>query len=122
MMAVLVLIGLVMALVSVAVLEVLNQGKVDTARIQAQELAKSVDVYRMRFGKYPSQQEGLAVLVSPPRGSALLKRVPKDPWNQDFVYVIPGEMNPGAFDIRSRGMDEEAGTIDDVGNWPEAAP
>jgi general secretion pathway protein G len=118
-MVVITLIGLVAAAVSVAVMNQLEKGEMDTARNQAYEIAKSVELFKLQQGGYPTTAQGLSVLSSPPRGKPIMERVPKDPWGEDYIYVIPGQKNPGKFDIRSKGPDRQEGTEDDVGNWPE---
>lgn len=120
-MVVITLIGLVAAAVSVAVMNQLEKGEMDTARNQAYEIGKSVELFKLQQGGYPTTAQGLSVLASPPRGKPIMERVPKDPWGEDYIYVIPGQKNPGKFDVRSKGPDKQEGTEDDVGNWPDDA-
>jgi general secretion pathway protein G len=114
-MVVLVLIGMVVSLVTVNVMNRLEEGKIDTARTQAQQIATSLDVYKLQKGKYPSSGEGLSVLSQGPR--PIMDKVPKDPWNNDYILMCPGQKNPTKCDVRSRGPDGQEGTEDDVGNW-----
>ena len=116
-MVVLVLIGMVVSLITVNVMGRLDQGKIDTARSQAYELAKSVDIYKLHTGSWPSTGQGLQVLVTPPKGKPIIDQLPKDPWNNDYTLIVPGQKNPNKFDIRSKGPDAQEGTEDDVGNW-----
>ena len=44
-----------------------------------------------------------------------IKRLPADPWGNDYVLVNPGEH--GAYDLLSAGPDGEMGTEDDITNW-----
>lgn len=120
-MVVLVLIGLVASMVSVAVMNQLTKGEMDTARNQSFEIGKSIELYKLQAGSYPSTAQGLSVLASPPKGRPLMERVPKDPWGEEYIYVIPGQKNPSKFDVRSKGPDRQEGTDDDIGNWPEDA-
>lgn len=117
-MVVLVLIGMVVSLITVNVMGRLDQGKLDTARSQAYELAKSVDIYKLQTGSWPSTGQGLQVLVTPPKGKPIIDQLPKDPWNNDYTLIVPGQKNPNKFDIRSKGPDGQEGNEDDVGNWP----
>ena len=112
-------IGLVAAAVSVAVMNQLEKGEMDTARNQAFEISKSLELYKLQNGSFPSTAQGLAVLASPPKGKPIMERVPQDPWGEEYIYVIPGQKNSGKFDVRSKGPDRSEGTEDDVGNWPE---
>ena len=116
-MVVITLIGLVTAAVGVAVLGQLEQGQIDTARNQAFEIEKSLSLYKLQQGTYPSSAQGLAALVSPPKGKPIMERVPTDPWGNEYVYMSPGQKNPKKFDIVSKGPDQQEATEDDVGNW-----
>jgi general secretion pathway protein G len=118
-MVVITLIGLVAAAVSVAVMNQLEKGEMDTARNQAFEIGKSVELYKLQQGSYPSTAQGLSVLASPPKGKPIMERIPKDPWGEEYIFVIPGQKNTGKFDVRSKGPDKQEGTEDDVGNWPD---
>ena len=118
-MVVITLIGLVAAAVSVAVMNQLEKGEMDTARNQAFEIGKSIELYKLQNGSYPSTAQGLQALASPPKGRPLMERVPKDPWGEDYIFTIPGQKNPSKFDVRSKGPDRQEGTEDDAGNWPD---
>lgn len=118
-MVVITLIGLVTAAIGVAVMNQLEKGQMDTARSQAYEIAKSVELYKLQSGTFPTTGQGLTVLASPPKGKPLMDKVPKDPWGADYIYVIPGQKNASKFDVRSKGPDGQEGTEDDVGNWPD---
>lgn len=118
-MVVITLIGLVTAAVGVAVMDQLEEGKADSARSQALEIEKSLDIYKLQHGSYPSTAEGLQVMVNPPKGKAVMERIPKDPWGNEYIYVNPGQKNPKKFDIISKGSDKQEGTADDVGNWQD---
>ena len=48
-------------------------------------------------------------------GYSYIKRLPADPWGNDYVLVNPGEH--GAYDLLSAGPDGEMGTEDDITNW-----
>jgi general secretion pathway protein G len=118
-MVVITLIGLVTAAIGVAVINQLGKGQSDAARNQAYEIAKSLDIYKLQNGSYPSTAQGLSVLANPPKGKPIMESVPKDPWGNDYIYVIPGQKNASKFDVRSKGNDAQEGTEDDVGNWQE---
>lgn len=118
-MVVITLIGLVTAAVGVAVMGQLEEGQRDTARNQAFEIEKSLDLYKLQHGSYPSSAQGLSALTSPPKGKAIMERPPKDPWGNDYIYMSPGQKNQKKFDVISKGPDGQEGTEDDVGNWEE---
>lgn len=82
----------------------------------------ALDLFEMDTGRYPTTEEGLAVLRSGPpdlpnwRGP-YLKQDPMDPWNRLYHYVRPGQKNPQDYDLFSLGPDGVEGTSDDIGNW-----
>ena len=120
-MVVITLIGLVAAAVSVAVMIQLEKGEMDTARNQSFEIGKSIELFKLQNGTYPTTAQGLQVLANPPKGKPLMERVPNDPWGEAYIFTIPGQKNASKFDIRSKGPDRQEGTEDDVGNWPDGA-
>jgi general secretion pathway protein G len=80
--------------------------------------------FNIDMDRHPTTAEGLAALVQAPtkdpqnwRGP-YLKSIPKDPWGNPYIYVSPGQHNPGGADISSAGPDGKLGTEDDVNNWP----
>jgi general secretion pathway protein G len=116
-MIVITLIGLVTAAIGVGVMGQLERGQISTASSQAMEVAKNMDLFKLSNGRYPTTSEGIQALVSPPKGKPFMEKMPKDPWGNDFFYVIPGTKNPNKFDVRSKGPDGIEGNADDIGNW-----
>ena len=95
------------------------------ARAQADvqgNIPLALDLFELDTGKFPTTEQGLAVLrVQPPgvqnwRGP-YLKREPMDPWNRLYRYVSPGVRSPEEYDLFSVGSDGAEGTSDDIGNW-----
>ena len=79
--------------------------------------------YRLLGGIYPSQEQGLAALVTrpttdpmPKRYSQLYSEVPLDPWHNEFKYLYPGRKNSNKPEIISAGPDGVFGTKDDLSN------
>ena len=122
---VLAILGLLVGLVGPRVMKTLGTSKTNTARIQIEELAGTLDIYRLEVGRYPTTDEGLQALVEDPgsvnnwNGPYLKKtQVPRDPWGFDYLYRSPGEH--GAFDIWSLGSDNQEGgegEDQDVRGW-----
>lgn len=111
---VLIILGLLSGLVGPRVMKHFGESKVKTAKLQIEELAAALDMYKLDTDTYPSSQQGLKALVQEPANAAgwngpyLRKNfVPQDPWNQDFHYQYPGEH--GEFDIYSFGADKSQG-------------
>jgi len=111
---VLAILGLLAGLVGPQVMKFLGTSKTKTARLQIEDLAATLDLYRLETGRYPTGEEGLEALVTKP-GNAVnwngpyLKKsdVPKDPWGFEYQYKFPGEH--GATDIWTLGADNREG-------------
>jgi len=43
----------------------------------------------------------------------LFKDLPKDPWNNNYIYINPGRKNPSSYDLYSAGPDRAPDTPDD---------
>ena len=97
----------------------LAAARTDIARIDAQ-----LDLFEQDNGRYPSSEEGLAALVSPPaglqnwKGPYIKGGVPNDPWGNPYVYKFPGAHNTNGPDLASLGPDAREGN-DDVTNWSQ---
>jgi general secretion pathway protein G len=119
------IIGLIVALVGPRVLNYLGESKVKTAKIQIQSFGSAIDLFYLDAGRFPSNAEGLAALVTPGSGVAgwngpYLKggSVPKDPWGKPYLYRSPSEHGP--YEIVSYGADGQeggSGTAADITSW-----
>jgi general secretion pathway protein G len=87
-------------------------------------LENALDMYRLDNGRYPTTEQGVRALVSKPqlapvpthyRTDGYVRRLPQDPWGNDYRIISPGLQ--GTIDVFSSGPDGEAGTDDDIGNW-----
>jgi general secretion pathway protein G len=114
MLVVITIIGLIMGLIGPRVLNYLSESKVKTAKIQLQSFASALDLFYLDAGRFPSTSEGLSALVRQTPGVAAwngpyLKggNVPRDPWNNNYIYRSPGEHGP--YDIVSYGSDGQEG-------------
>jgi general secretion pathway protein G len=87
-------------------------------------LSAALDAFEIDNGRYPSTEEGLDALTTKPAANLTawrgpyLKRLPKDPWGNPYVYRYPGEHNKNGVDLSSNGPDGRPDTADDVTNWP----
>ncbi len=119
-MVVLVIISLVAGTVGVAVMKQLDNAKKKQAGVQLHNLSEALELYKLQFHNYPSTAEGLPALVAPKDGAQpFITQVPKDPWGRDYVYIYPGSMNQGGFDIMSYGPDGVQGGADDITNYTQ---
>lgn len=110
---VMVIIGLLAGYVGPKFFGQIGKSEVKATRAQIDALQKSLDQYRLDVGRYPSTEQGLAVLVAKPAdepkwaGPYLAKALPKDPWGHDYQYRSPGEH--GEYDLLSFGKDGRPG-------------
>ena len=94
---VLVILGMLAALAGPRVMKYISSAKTDTAKLQIEELAAALDMYKLEVGRHPNTQEGLQALVEAPGGATnwngpylKKKTVPKDPWGADYHICLPG--------------------------------
>ena len=85
-----------------------------------QALNTQLRLYQSLNGFYPTTEQGLQALVTPPsteprpsRWTQLMNEVPKDPWNTPYVYTSPGRKNSTGYDLYSAGQDRIPDTPDD---------
>lgn len=121
---VLVIVGLLAGLVGPNVLNQLGGAKSKTARIQVKELEQALEMYKLDVGSYPSSSEGLNALVEKPgnvdgwNGPYLKSGVPKDPWQQEYLYTYPGSRaTVDVYTLGQDGAEGGEGEDSDVGNW-----
>ena len=85
-----------------------------------QGINTQLKLYESMNGFFPSSEQGLQALVTQPssdpqptRWYQLYKELPKDPWNNTYIYLNPGRKNPNGFDLYSAGQDRRPDTADD---------
>jgi general secretion pathway protein G len=122
---VLALVALLAGTVIFNVDKIFGQNQEAIARLFVNESLKvPLSTYKIHMGSYPSTEEGLQSLITPPanradrwKGPYLEARtVPLDPWNNPYQYRYPGTKNPDRFDVWSHGPDGRE-SADDIGNW-----
>lgn len=123
-MVVIVILGIIASMVVPNLLGNKESADQQKAKVDIQQLENVLDMYRLRNGFYPTTEQGLVALVQQattdpvprvfPEGG-FIKRLPKDPWGEDYILVSPGQL--GRIDILSKGPDRIAGSDDDIGNW-----
>jgi len=101
-MIVVVIIGLMAGIVTYATTGYLEKAKRNKAKADIATLAGAVDSFYLHNGKFPTNQDGLKVLVP-----EFVKTLPNDPWGHAYQYVAPGKTGP--YDIVSYGADGREG-------------
>ncbi|MEM1026068.1 MAG: type II secretion system major pseudopilin GspG [Myxococcota bacterium] len=112
------ILGMIAGIVGITVANQLGEARVDTAKVQIKNIGDALELYKVKFNKYPTTAEGLDALASPPEGrKPLMETIPSDPFGNDYLYVYPGTRNQSKFDLYSKGPDGTADTEDDITNW-----
>jgi len=123
-MVVIVILGILASMVVPNLLGSQEKANVQKAVSDINALETSLTMYKMDNYNFPSTEQGLEALtkqtdIEPlPRRfqeDGYIKRLPQDPWGNDYQLLNPGEH--GKYDVFSMGPDGEAGTEDDIGNW-----
>lgn len=127
-MVVLAIIGSIAALITVNVLDFLDESKVETTKVTIHNIENALEQFKRRHGFYPSTEQGLSALVDKPSigkvpenypSNGYLKKLPKDAWSTEFVYYSPG-IHGNTYEIISYGGDGQEGgeEIDaDLNSW-----
>jgi general secretion pathway protein G len=122
---VVIIIGVLAAFVGPKIIGRVGQSQVTAAKNQIGALESSLDMFFIDNGRYPTTEEGLEALNTKPdgakkwRGPYLKKKLPKDPWGNDYIYICPGREGRD-YEIISYGADgEEGGEGDnaDIVSW-----
>ncbi|GAL07830.1 type II secretion system major pseudopilin GspG [Photobacterium aphoticum] len=126
-MVVIVILGVLASLVVPNLLG--NKEKADQQKVVTDigALENALDMYKLDNSVYPSTDQGLDALVSKPsaspeprnyRDGGYIKRLPKDPWGNEYGYIMPGENGPvDVFSLGADGQEGGEGVNTDIGNW-----
>ena len=115
-MVVVVILSVLGALVVPKILENVDKARVTRAQADIRAIETALDLYRLDNFKYPPTDQGLQALVKQPvdptitnyRSGGYLSTVPKDPWNNPYLYASPGT-DGRDYDIISYGRDGKPG-------------
>ena len=127
-MAVIVIMGILVTIVAVNVSPFLQRANLEKTRADIAQIEKALELYKFNEMSYPSTDQGLEALVSPPNDlkrpflypqGGYLNSLPQDPWAREYLYLQPG-LKSKKFDIYSYGADGVEGGLGenaDIGNW-----
>lgn len=126
-MVVIVILAALAAIVVPNLVGIGEQAKIDTTKTSIQNLEDVLAQFEVDNGFFPTTEQGLEALVTPPstgrepkkyREGGYTKRLPVDGWGNPFVYIAPGANGP--YDITSYGADGLPGGDGDdadINNW-----
>jgi len=118
-MVVILVVGLLATIVTQSLSGASDKAKRSKARADLAEIKTALDGYYNDNGFYPTTDQGLRALVTPPTSGILLlvyypgdyvERLPKDPWGNPYFYRSDGN----SYILKSLGPDgiESADDID----------
>lgn len=103
-----------------------DSGAITVVEGDFSSISNALQSYKTNARSYPSQQQGLQALVEKPgssprpkRWTQILDEVPKDPWNNEYMYKYPGTKDRSRPEIISKGKDGLEGTEDDLSSQDE---
>jgi general secretion pathway protein G len=128
-MVVVVILGILAGLIVPRIMSRPEEARRTKAALQIRSIESALKLYKLDSGVYPSTEQGLDALVKRPESGNVPKKwreggylesskVPKDPWGNNFIYLLPGEH--GEFDLSSYGRDGQKGGDGDgldINNW-----
>ncbi len=104
---------LLAGLVGPKVFDSLGKSKTKAAALQISEIEKSLEVFKLDVGRFPTTEEGLDALAAKPAtvtgwsGPYMKGGVPADPWGKPYKYNASGAN--GNMEILSLGADGAVG-------------
>jgi len=117
-MVVVIIIGILAALVAPRLMPMADDARVTDAKIQIMNFETALKIFKIDNGFYPSTEQGLRSLISPPVTGVIpenfkadgylgKKKLKADPWGNEYIYISPGMQ--GDYDIISYGADGKPG-------------
>lgn len=120
---VLAILTLLIGLVGPRVLGQLGGAKSKTAAVQIADLEKTLELYKLDVGRFPTTEEGLDALIKRPASAngwagPYLKggSIPMDPWNKPYRYTATGDSQIEIVSFGSDGATGGEGENADVRN------
>lgn len=123
----LIVIGILLAIGSIVLVNLIGvqeESEVGITRVQMQGISDQLDAFRMAMKRYPTEDEGVAVLWSSSGleneedaanwRQFLPKPAPNDQWGNEWVYRSPSDIEGLPYDLISIGPDGEEDTEDDL--------
>ena len=96
-----------------------RDAEIAAARTEIDRISTAISLYELDVGEYPRTLRDLVQAPGHARnwnGPYLERGLPRDPWGQEYVYVMPGVNNRHSYDLSSLGPDGVA-SESDITNW-----
>jgi general secretion pathway protein G len=130
-MVVVIIIGLLASVAVPAVLDRVDESRVQKAKADFKQLQTALKLYRIDNFVYPTGEQGLEALVTKPslapvprnwKSSGYVEQLQLDPWGRPYLYMSPAE-GGHEYDIYTLGADGVSGgegTNADLSVWTQA--
>lgn len=129
-MAVIVIIGILASIATVAIVGRVTEARITATKVQIRNFEGALKGFKIRHGFYPSSDQGLEALVAAPTSGRIPKdyprngyldssKVPDDQWGNPYIYESPGSHGYD-YEIVSFGADGLPGGEDenaDIESW-----
>lgn len=127
-MAVIVIMGILVTIVAVNVSPFLQRANIEKSRADISQIAKALELYKFNELTYPTTDQGIEALITPPSElkrpflyplDGYINSVPTDPWGRRYLYLQPGEKskNYDLYTLGADGIEGGVGENGDIGNW-----
>lgn len=106
-----------------------QEAKVSRAASDIATLETQLEVLFLHMDRYPTTEEGLKALITPPADAGkkwrgpYVKELLLDPWGNPYQYRSPGQFGAKTYDLWSNGADGQPGgegNDEDITNWTQA--
>jgi general secretion pathway protein G len=113
-MVVVVILGILGALIVPNIISRPDEARVTAARIEIKQIESALQLYKLDNRNYPSTDQGLEALVSPPSGypeaeswnpAGYLPKIPTDPWDEPYLYFS----DENSIEVYTYGADKKEG-------------
>ncbi len=112
------ILSLLVAIVAPKIMGRTDDARIADAKVQIRNFETALKLYKIDNGSYPTTEQGLNALIEKPSSGQIpgkyreggyleQKKIPLDPWGNQYLYVSPGVH--GDYDIMSYGNDGKEG-------------
>ncbi len=117
-MVVIVILALLAALVGPKLIGRSDDARIADAKVQIRNIETALKLYKLDSSVFPTTEQGLAALITKPAAGVIPKnykpegylesrKLPKDPWGNDYIYLSPAEQ--GDYELCTYGSDGAKG-------------
>jgi general secretion pathway protein G len=113
------IIGILSGVVGLSVAGHLRKAKLEAGKAQIRTFQTALQMFKAAHAQFPSTAQGLEALCGvpaispipkdyPPEGYLESRNLPKDPWGNSYIYLVPGRKGE-PYEIVSYGADGDEG-------------